>query len=143
MLTGKHTTERQPNRCGIIVTMSNRKKAMRKPRVTVVDENPGWGLYAWRKADGKLFMDEDHNLLNIPSRYGDLEKIAIIRKAAAHYGEPEGKPEFIPGVQRATEEEYSEQVDRMKAGLIPTMNDFGAVKDAKAGARARGERGGS
>ena len=79
----------------------------KKPKVTLVEENPGWGLYAWRKKDGKLFMDEDHNLLNIPSRYGDLEKIAIIRKAAAHYGEPEGKPEFIPGVQRATEEEYS------------------------------------
>ena len=111
--------------------MSNRKKALKKPRVTLVDENPGWGLYAWRKADGKLFMDEDHNLLNIPSRYGDLEKISQITKAAAHYGEPEGKPFFIPGVQRTTDDEYEVQKERMKVGLLPTMNDFNAVADAK------------
>jgi hypothetical protein len=126
--------------------MSNRKtatnpfKGMKKPRVSVVEENPGWGLYAWRKADGKLFMDEDHNLLNIPSRWGDLEKIAQITQAAAHYGEPEGKPEFIPGVQRTTDEDYAEQVERMKAGLLPTMNDFGAVTDAKKAGRERGDR---
>lgn len=111
--------------------MSNRKKAMKKPKVTLVDENPGWGLYAWRKKDGKLFMDDDHNLLNIPSRQFDLDKMAQIAKAAAHYGEPEGQAVFIPGVQRTTEEGYGEQVDRMKSGLLPTMNDFNAVTDAK------------
>ena len=120
--------------------MSNRKKALKKPRVTLVEENPGWGLYAWRKADGKLFMDDDNNLLNIPSRWGDLEKISQITQAAAYYGEPEGKPEFIPGLQRATEEGYNEQVERMKVGMLPTMNDFGAVKDAKRAGRERGER---
>ena len=72
----------------------NRKKALKKPRVSVVEENPGWGLYAWRKSNGQIFMDEDNNLLNIPSRYGDLEKIAQITQAAAHYGEPEGKACF-------------------------------------------------
>jgi hypothetical protein len=111
--------------------MSNRKKALKKPKVTLVDENPGWGLYAWRKSDGKLFMDEDNNLLNIPSKQFDLEKMAQITKAAAHYGEPEGNPVFIPGVQRTTEEGYVEQVERMKSGLLPTMNDFNAVTDAK------------
>ena len=119
---------------------SNPFKGMKKPKISVVEENPGWGLYAWRKADGKLFMDEDHNLLNIPSRYGDITKMEQIRKAAAHYGEPEGNPEFIPGVQRTTEENYTEQVDRMKAGLLPTMNDFGAVTDAKKAGRERGDR---
>ena len=46
--------------------MSNKKKALKKPRISVVEENPGWGLYAWRKANGQIFMDEDNNLLNIP-----------------------------------------------------------------------------
>jgi hypothetical protein len=32
---------------------------------------------------------------------------------------------------RVTDEEYSEQVDRMKAGLIPNLNDLGAVQAAK------------
>jgi len=110
---------------------SNPFKGMKKPKISVVEENPGWGLYAWRKENGQLFMDDDHNLLNIPSRYGDIAKMEQIRKAAAYYGEPEGKPEFIPGVQRTTEEGYSEQVNRMKEGMLPTMNDFGAVTDAK------------
>jgi len=113
------------------MVMSNKRKALKKPRVTVVDENPGWGIYAWKKADGSLFMDEDHNLLNIPSRQYDMDKMAQITKAAAHYGEPEGRPYFIPGIQRATDEEYTEQRERMKEGLLPTMNDFNAVTDAK------------
>jgi hypothetical protein len=32
---------------------------------------------------------------------------------------------------RISEEEYSEQVDRMKQGLIPNLNDLGAVMAAK------------
>lgn len=120
--------------------MSNKRKAMRKPRVSVVEENPGWGVYAWRKAsDGKIFMDEFGGLLNIPSRQGDIEKISQISKAAAYYGEPEGTPVFIPGIQRTTDEEYEIQRERMKVGLLPTMNDFGAVVDAKKAARSRGE----
>jgi hypothetical protein len=32
---------------------------------------------------------------------------------------------------RVTDEEYSEQVDRMSQGLIPNLNDLGAVAAAK------------
>jgi len=120
--------------------MSNRKKAIKRPKVTVVDENPGWGVYVWRCAsNGKIFRDDDDNVLNIPSRQYDLEKIKVITEAAAHYGEPKGEPVFVPGVQRATDEEHTEQMDRMRSGLLPTMNDFGAVTDAKNAAIQRGE----
>ena len=123
--------------------MSNRKKALKRPKVTIVDENPGWGVYVWRCAsNGKIFRDDDDNVLNIPSRQYDLEKIRIITEAAAHYGEPQGEPVFVPGVQRSTDEDYKEQMDRMKAGLLPTMNDFGAVTDAKKAAIQRGEMSG-
>ena len=123
--------------------MSNRKKALKRPKVTVVDENPGWGVYVWRCAsNGKIFRDNDDNVLNIPSRQYDLEKIKIITEAAAHYGEPKGEPVFVPGVQRATDEEHTEQMDRMRSGLLPTMNDFGAVTDAKNAAIQRGEMSG-
>ena len=40
---------------------------------------------------------------------------------------------------RATEEEYSEQVDRLKQGYIPSMNDVGAVVDAKKSAAKHGD----
>ena len=141
MWTGKPTTAAPHNKCGIMVTMSNRKKALKKPKITVVNENPGWGVYVWRcKSDGKIFRDDDDNVLNIPSRQYDLEKIKIITEAAAYWGQPEGEPVFVPGVQRATEESFNEQRERMKVGLLPTMNDFGAVRDAKAAGRARGEK---
>jgi hypothetical protein len=108
-------------------------------RVSEVKSDAQWGLYMWRLPSGKLFSDGNGNYLNIPSMYGDIEKISIIRKAAAHYGQPEGTPHFEPGVQRATDEEYAEQVDRLKAGEIPSLNDIGAVSDAKRGLQKYGE----
>lgn len=111
-----------------------------KVKVTEVKPNATWGLYMWRLPNGKLFKDDDGNYLNIPSLRGDIEKMATIKKAAAYYGQPEGTLHFEPGVQRATEEEYREQVDRLAAGEIPSLNDIGAVVDAKRGAAKYGDR---
>ena len=120
--------------------MSNTKKAkIGTSKVTVLDKGTGqksmfgfeWGLYFWRLPSGHLFKDEEGRLLNIPSIKGDLSKMAELRKVATYYGQPDGEPWFYAGVNRATDEEYSEQVDRMKEGLLPTMNDFGAVHAAK------------
>ena len=38
---------------------------------------------------------------------------------------------FVPGLTRISEEEYSEQKQRLAEGLIPSMNDLGAVQAAK------------
>ncbi len=54
-------------------------------------------------------------------------KAERIEKAAMYYGDPgDGKCVFVPGLTRISEEEHSEQLDRMKEGLIPSMNDLGA-----------------
>ena len=122
--------------------MSNRKK-LKRPRITRVQENANtdWGVYVWRnKSDGRIFRDDDNNVLNIPSRRMDIAKMKIIQDAAAHYGQPEGEAVFIPGAQRATDSEYSNQIERMKSGELPTMNDFNAVTDAKIAGRQRGEK---
>lgn len=112
--------------------MSNTKKAqIGKSKATFIPKNYEWGLYFWRLPNGHLFHDGEGNLLNIPAIKHDLAKIAELRKAAAHYGQPEGEPWFYPGIKRATDEEYSEQFDRMKQGLIPNLNDMGAVYDAQ------------
>jgi len=110
-----------------------------KVKVSEVKSRADWGLYMWRLPTGKLFKDGNGNYLNIPSLRGDIEKISILRKAAAHYGQPIGEPHFEPGVQRTTDEEYEEQVDRFVQGEIPSLNDFGAVVDAKRGLRKHGE----
>ena len=122
--------------------MSNRRK-LKPPRITRVHENTNvdWGVYVFRcKSNGRIFRDEDNNVLNIPSRRFDMEKMKIIMDAAAHYGEPEGEAVFIPGAQRATDSEYTNQIERMKSGELPTMNDFNAVRDAKIAGRERGEK---
>ena len=122
--------------------MSNRRK-LKPPRITRVreNENVGWGCYVWRcKSNGRIFRDDDNNVLNIPSRRMDIAKMKIISDAAAHYGEPEGEAVFIPGAQRATEDGYKTQIERMKDGQLPTMNDFNAVRDAKIAGRQRGEK---
>ncbi len=119
--------------------MQDKPKKMPKVRVQEVQPDLDYGLYLWKLPTGRFFKDEDGNYLNIPGLKGDLEKTAIIRKAAAYYGQPEGSPYFLAGGMRATEEEYSEQVDRLKQGYIPSMNDVGAVVDAKKSAAKHGD----
>lgn len=120
--------------------MSNRKRpTLGKSKVTVVNTGDAqrkhfgfeWGLYFWRLPDGHLLKDEDGRMLNIPSVKNDIGQIAKLRQAAAHYGYPEGEPWFYAGVNRATDEEYEEQMDRLNEGLIPSLNDIGAVAAAK------------
>lgn len=127
--------------------MSNtRKPTIGKTKITQVDKGTGqramfgyeWGLYFWQLPDGHLFRNEDGDMLNIPSVKGDIGQMAKLRAAAAHYGQPDGKPWFYAGANRATDEEYEEQVDRLKNGLIPSMNDLGAVDAAKKSIRQYG-----
>lgn len=110
-----------------------------KSKATVIPKMYDWGIYFWQLPDGHLFKDTDGNMLNIPATRGDIAKMFELKQAAAYYGQPEGKPYFVPGVRRATDEEHSEQVDRMKQGLLPNLNDLGAVYDAQQGLKAHGE----
>lgn len=128
--------------------MSNTRKAkIGKSRITHIDKGTGqramfgyeWGLYFWRLPDGHLFKDEEGRMLNIPSVKGDLGQMAKLRQAAAHYGQPDGEPWFYAGVNRATDEEYEEQVDRLKEGLLPSLNDLGSVAAAKKTAELYGD----
>jgi hypothetical protein len=122
------------------MTMSNTKKAkIGKSKATFIPKDYEWGLYFWRLPNGHLFHDEEGNLLNIPAMKHDLSKIAELRKAAAHYGQPEGEPWFYAGIRRATDEQLSEQKDRMKAGLIPNLDDLGAVHAAQQTLQQYGE----
>lgn len=106
---------------------------MKNLKITKVKDNSPYGLYVWLLPDGNIFRDDDNNVLNIPSLKGDQEKVDIITKAAASYGQPEGKAVFIHGVGRLTDEEYEQELERRNNGLI-TYGDTGAWRDA---ARAR------
>jgi hypothetical protein len=96
-------------------------------RRQVIEKKYNWGLYVYKKSNGKWFTDGSGNVLNIESMRNDLTKIAELKSAAKHYGdEGDGEAVFVPGLTRISDEEHSEQMDRMKSGLIPSMNDLGA-----------------
>jgi len=110
-------------------------------KITVLDKQYDWGIYFWKKANGKPFTDGNGSVLNIPSHRGDQIQIAKLVREATALGQGDGSYEFMPGVSRVTDEEYSEQLDRMKQGLIPNLNDLGAVKAAQDTLRLYGDEG--
>lgn len=117
-------------------------EALGKARVTIVEPTGyAWGIYVWKKANGKWFTDGEGNILNVPANKGDETQIQKLRDAAAHYGEADGEPVFFGGMARITDDEYVEQVERMKSGLIPNLNDIGAVMAAKQTLQAYGDEG--
>jgi hypothetical protein len=106
--------------------------ALGKAKVQIVSEDfSEFGTYVWIKSNGKPFTDGSNNALSIESRKNDEARIKELKDAAAYWGEPEGRPVFYPNTRKISDETYSEQIDRMKQGLIPNMNDLGAVIAAK------------
>ena len=115
-----------------LISKKTGKPIVGNVRRKVIDKNYDWGLYVYKKANGKWFTDGNGNVLNIPSMKGDVSQIAKLKDAAIYYGdEGDGQAIFVPGLTRISDEEYSEQIDRMKNGLIPSMNDLGAWKAAQ------------
>ena len=100
-------------------------------KITVLDKQYDWGIYFWKKANGKPFTDGSGSVLNIPSHRGDALQIRKLVQEATALGQGDGSYEFMPGVARITEDEYAEQKERMSQGLIPNLNDLGAVMAAK------------
>lgn len=96
----------------------------------IVEDKSNHGIYVWLLPEDRgIFKDNDDNVLNIPAMRGDITKMAQIREAARHYGEPDGQPVFIAGIGRVTEEEYQEDKYRMENGLL-SYGDTGAWRDA-------------
>lgn len=101
-------------------------------KVQVIEENfSNYGTYVWHKPNGKAFTDGQGNALSIESMNGDQTRVTELENAARYWGQPDGKAVFYPNMKKISEEEHSEQVDRMANGLIPSMNDLGAVIAAK------------
>lgn len=103
-----------------------------KTKVQVIEEPfSNAGIYVWQLPTGKYFTDDDGNALSIESMRDDPAKMKELSDAARYYGQSEGKAVFFPNVRKISDEEYSEQVDRMAQGFIPSENDLGALIAAK------------
>ena len=121
--------EKQPKKRKQLPRM---KGQVGESRAKVIEKHYEWGLYVYKKSNGKWFTDGTGSVLNIESMKGDILQISKLKEAAKYYGdEGDGECIFVPGLTRISEEEYSEQKERLAAGLIPSMNDLGAVQAAK------------
>jgi hypothetical protein len=110
-----------------LISQKTGKPIVSNVRRKVIEKQYDWGLYVYKKATGKWFTDGEGNVLNIESMRGDISKIAELKNAAKHFGDAgDGEAVFVAGLTRITDEEHSEQMDRLKQGLIPSMNDLGA-----------------
>jgi hypothetical protein len=84
------------------------------------------GVYVWQRPNGKFLANENGDVLNIPSEFGDISKMMELQRSA-HYWlgvmdlPPEGKAVFWD-VHRCTEEEYLEQVYEMQQGVLSDTN---------------------
>jgi hypothetical protein len=103
-----------------------------KTKVSVVKEPfSDYGIYVWQLRSGKVFTDGEGNALSIDSMRGDESRIALLRNEASWLGQPDGQAIFFANVRKVSDEEHSEQVDRMAQGYIPSETDLGALVDAK------------
>jgi hypothetical protein len=103
------------------------KPYVKNVRRKVIEKHYEWGLYVYKKTNGSWFTDGQGSVLNIPAERGDISKISELKKSAISHGDDGlGEAVFVPGLHRVSEEEYSEQKQRLSEGLIPSMNDHGA-----------------
>lgn len=103
-----------------------------KTKVSVVKEDfSDYGIYVWQLRSGKVFTDDEGNALSIDSMRGDESRIALLRNEASWLGFPDGQAIFFANVRKVSDEEYSEQIDRMAQGYIPSETDLGALIAAK------------
>lgn len=108
------------------------KGQLGKTKIQVIKEHySDAGIYVWQLPTGKYFTDGEGNALSIESMVNDQSKITELSQAAAYYGKPEGKAVFFSNVKKISDEEHSEQLDRMINGYIPSQNDLGALVAAK------------
>ena len=99
---------------------------MSKP---VVIEEVNYGIYVWELPDGRVVGDDEGNFLNVAAFKGDSVKINMLVDAVRSYGITEGQTKFLAGHRRVTDEEYEEQKQRLKWGLIPDEYDAPAYAE--------------
>jgi hypothetical protein len=103
-----------------------------KTKISVVEEPfSDYGIYVWQLRSGKVLTDDHGNALSIDSMKGDESRVALLRNEARWLGFPDGQPLFYANVRKVSDEEYSEQIDRMAQGYIPSETDLGALISAK------------
>lgn len=102
----------------------------------VVEEVP-WGTYVFKLKTGEYLGDGEERLLCIFAFKGDSSRIQQLVDAVRKlgYGPNDGNIEYWSGQRPISDEEFEEQMNRQKLGLVPDPLDYGAIMDEMKSAR--------
>jgi len=106
---------------------------------TRIIEETTLGIYVWEMPDGRWIGDDDGNFLSITSKKGNRSRIDALAREVRSYGIYEGGPKFLSARRKITDEEYAEQEQRLRWGLVPDPLDIGNYKDEMKNLRAKGQ----
>lgn len=96
------------------------------------------GVYVWEMPNGQWIGDDEGNFLSIAAAEGSRIAIEAISREVRNYIDPVvGKPLFIAGRRKITDEEFEHQKARAAAGLVPDPYDFAAIAEEEAYVRRR------
>jgi hypothetical protein len=87
------------------------------------------GVYVWEMPDGRWIGDDDGNFLSVTSKKGNRSRIDALAREVSSYGIYEGQPKFLSARRKINDEEFAEQEQRLKWGLVPDPFDIGSYKD--------------
>ena len=87
------------------------------------------GIYVWEMPDGRWIGDDDGNFLSVTSKKGNRSRIDALAREVSSYGIYEGQPKFLSARRKINDEEFAEQEQRLKWGLVPDPLDIGSYKD--------------
>lgn len=96
-------------------------------KITKIEE-VDYGMYIWQMPDGKFVTDGEGGYLSIASKKGDIRRINNLRDVAKSYG-LEGEPVYWSGHRPVSAEEYENQKERLKWGLVPDEMDLPALME--------------
>jgi hypothetical protein len=84
------------------------------------------GLYLWEMPNGACIADDEGHFLNIPSRYGDPQRINQLREfVRGELGIDDGQPVFYPDRRRVSDGEHDDQMERLLEGKVGDPFDPG------------------
>ena len=112
----------------------------KKKNVSIVEESD-LGHYVWITAEGKIVADDSGNYFNIPARKNDLKQLEVLKNSVKDLGVYDGKPVFLAGHRRVTDEEFEYQKQRLEWGLIPDELDLPAFKEELKNKKVRDAQG--
>jgi len=94
-----------------------------QPKRTIAVPESSYGVCLWQMPDGSYF-GADGKYLSLEGVMGDSRVEFKMRQSAYYWlGEEIGKPVWISGARKVTDDEYDDQSARLRDGLIPDEYD--------------------